>query len=197
MNWLWGRIKAMHWASKIFSIVFLVQAGVYLVHAYQLKHLQIPAFSELRRVEGKLILVKQRRDWLTGVEHPDGSMELFTCQPPGSGLRKLCFMSDVIEKYKLDAKPEVILWWYPLTAPLDGNVYPFIFQVQLLKESKPLSIKRKYGNPISYSFEDRSNQFNFLKTQGVRGEFGMAILYVLGVIFLFIWESHKHSVREE
>lgn len=197
MSWILARVKAMHWATKIFSVVFLVQAGIYLAQAYQLKHLSVPSFSELRRAEGKLILVKQGRDWLTGVEHPDGSRELFTCQRPGSGLSKFCFLSDVVMKYKLDTKPEVILWWYPMTAPLEDKTYPYIFQVQLLKDSQPLSVKRKYGKPIAYSYKDSSSGFNFEKTHGVRGKIGMAGLYVLGLVFLFIWESYKYSTRKD
>ncbi len=196
MNWLWVRIKAMHWAAKLFSVVFLVQAGVYLAQAYQLKHLKIPAFSELRRVEGKLILVKKGRDWLTGVEHPDGTRELFTCQGPGDRT-KFCFMSDVVQKYKLDTKPEVALWWYPMTAPLEDGIYPFIFQIQMRGSSQPFAYTLSYGRRIEYSYKASIDGVTYDKTHGVRGKLGMAILYVLGVLFLFMWESYKYSMREE
>lgn len=194
LKWFWVRALAMHWASKLFCLVFLVQAGVYLAQAYQLKYLRIPAFDELRRTEGKLILVKQGEGWLTGVEHPDGSKELFNCQWPGLGMNKLCFMKPVIDKFKLDTKPEVILWWYPMTVPLEDRIYPYIFQVQLKNENRPLGS----GSRIDYSYAEKAKPTGLpsLKTKGVRGKLGMALLYILGFIFLFLWESYKYSARD-
>ena len=187
----------MHWAAQVFSVVFLVQAGVYLAQAYQLKHLRFPAFSELRRAEGKLILVKQGRDWLTGVEHPDGSKELFTCQRPGSGLKKFCFMRDVVEKYKLDAKPSVVIFWYPMTAPLENKIYPYIFQIQLWGENKPFGFSRRNWKRVEYSYQSEADAFAIEKNNGPSRKIGMAILYALGVVFLFLWEAFKYSTREE
>jgi hypothetical protein len=152
LKWFWVRALAMHWASKLFCLVFLVQAGVYLAQAYQLKYLRIPAFDELRRTEGKLILVK------------------------------------------LDTKPEVILWWYPMTVPLEDRIYPYIFQVQLKNENRPLGS----GSRIDYSYAEKAKPTGLpsLKTKGVRGKLGMALLYILGFIFLFLWESYKYSARD-
>lgn len=192
LNWLWVRVKAMHWAAKLFSVVFLVQAGVYLAQAYQITHLKVPAFNELRRVEGKLILVKQRRDWLTGVEHPDGSRELFTCQWPGGRKTKFCFMRKTVEKFKLDTMPEVILWWYPMTAPLEDRIYPYIFQMQMKNENQPFRYPISLGRMHEFSYKEYTPT-----STDVRGKYGMAILYALGVVFLFMWESYKYSTRKE
>lgn len=192
LNWIWVRIKAMHWAAKLFSAAFLLHAGVYLVQAYQLKHLQVPPFSELRKVEGKLILVKQGREWLTGVEKPDGSKELFTCQLPGVGGNKLCFMDIVINKYKLDTKPDVIIWWYPMTAPLEDKIYPYIFQVQLGSEQTPLGL----GTRLDFSYDAKITGFQVLSSEGPRGKVGMSLLYVFGVVLLVVWESFKYSTRK-
>jgi len=197
LNWLWVRIKVMHWAAKLASVAFLLHAGVFLAQAYQLKHLKAPAFNELHRTEGKLVLVKKGRDWLTGIEHPDGSRELFTCALPATGNKNFCFMRSLIDTYKLDAKPEVILWWYPITAPLEDRVYRHIFQVQLKNESRPLSFKRTYDgkvfDEVSYSYEQARRGFD--NTQGIRGKLGMALLYAFGVLFLFLWESYKYSMK--
>lgn len=198
LNWLWVRFKAMHWASKLFSAVFLLQAGVYAVQAYQLEHLEMPAFDDLHRVEGKLVLVKQGRDWLTGIEHPDGTRELFTCALPGVGNKNLCFMKDVIDMHRLDAKPDAVLWWYPLTTPLEDRVYRHIFQVQLKNQSKPLSFKRTYDGRVvdEFSYSYTPERLDFQKTHGVRGKLGMVLLYACGVVFVFMWESYKSRMRE-
>ena len=108
-EWVWVHLKAMHWTAKLFSVVFFVHACVLLTYAYQLSRMVVPEFDELHRAEGKLVLVKSGRDWLTGIEHPDGSRELFSCQRPGSGGDKLCFMDVVIKKYELDTKPDTVI----------------------------------------------------------------------------------------
>lgn len=177
----------MHWAAKLFSVVFLLHTGVLLAQAYQLKHLRVPAFNELHRAEGKLVLIKKDRDWLTGVEHPDGSQEFFTCATPGAGTRNLCFMDVEINKYKLNLKPEVIIWWYPMTTPLEDRIYRRIFQFQLSADDKPLG----YGTRNERSYAKAS--FHFLRTHGIRMNIGMALLYALGVVFLFVWESYKYT----
>lgn len=191
LKWVWVRIKAMHWAAKLLSVVFLMHAGVLLAQAYQLRHLKVPTFDELRRAEGKLILVRQGRDWLTGIEHADGTKELFTCALPGVSKKNLCFMDVIIEKYGLDRKPEVILWWYPLAAPLEDRVYRYIFQVQLAGQSKPLG----YGNRINYSFEGAPQSFKNLSTKVVKRKIGLAMAYVFGIVFIFLWESYKYSTK--
>ena len=198
MNWLWVRVKSMHWASKLFSVAFLLHAGVYVAYAYQLKHIEMPAFNDLYRVEGKLVLVKRGRDWLTGIERPDGTRELFTCALPAVEKRNFCFLKDIVEVYKLDAKPDVILWWYPMSAPLEDRVYRHIFQVQLKNHSKPLGFKRTYEGRVidefSYSYNPKGLEFH--KTHGVRGKLGMALLSLLMVLFVFLWEAYKYSARE-
>jgi hypothetical protein len=197
LNWFWVRLKAMHWAAKLFSVVFLLHAAVYLAQAYQLTYLKIPAFNELRRAEGKLILVKKGRDWLTGVEHTDGSEELFTCQRPGTGLGKFCFTSDVVNKFKLDTKPEVTIWWYPISTPLEDKIYPYIFQIQLKGENEPFGFARRNWKRVEYSYQANIDAISLSRSQGVRGKIGMAILYAFGVLFLFLWQSFKYSTREE
>jgi len=194
MNWFWDRLKAMHWAAKLFSVVFLLHAGVLLAQAYQLKHLKVPAFSELRLAEGKLIFVKQGKDWLTGVAHQDGTRELFSCQLPGGDKRKSCFFKDVREKYKLENEPKVVIWWYPIKVPLEDKIYPYIFQIQLGDSAKPFSYKFTDGREIVFSYSARSD-FAFEKTHGIRTKVGLAIMYVFGVVVVFLWESFKYSTR--
>jgi hypothetical protein len=96
--WLWVRIKAMHWAAKLVSAILIVHACVLLAQAYQLKHLVALGFDHLNHVQGKLVLVKKGRNWLTGVEYPNGSTELYSCRLPGVNSADFCFMSDVVSR---------------------------------------------------------------------------------------------------
>lgn len=184
-------LREIHWTYKFTGVVFFLHACFYVLEKYQLMSMQLPAYSQLQRAEGRLVFRKVGNDWLTGVEDADGNAHLFGCQLPGVHRSKYCFLSHVVKNYGLNERPHAVVLWHPVQVPFESHQYRYIFEIQLHGEGGPFAYQSISGKTTAFSYSRSIQRID--KAQKNQSAYGMMLMSMASMVIVLVLGFWKRA----